>query len=328
VMVHDQETAILKPKSDISMILHSYGYKRMFFDAELPKLVRLLFSNAMWRFKFKFINSGDLFVVQYPLYSRQAIQSLTKELNHHELTKILIVHDIESVRYSPNDEKKIATEVDLLNQYDGIVVHNLAMKKWLVTKGLRVPCEPLYLFDYLTDGSLENRVGDYKQVNFAGNLKKAPFLAHDYCQTKINAFGINPPEHFAQNVEYKGVFSPEELIGNFTNGFGLVWDGTSGDGMAGVGEYMKLNSPHKVSSYLVAGIPVIISKEAALASYIVDNGLGFTIDKLSDIDDVLGKMQPDDFLSLKKNVEHTAKKLSKGMFVTSAIDRLLDNVRS
>lgn len=327
VMVHDQNTAILKPKSDISSILHSQGYKRMFFDAELPKMVRLLFSNAMWRFKFKSVDDGDLFVIQYPLYSYQAIRSLTKELNRRNLKKILIIHDIESVRYDPKDTKKITKEIKLLNQFDGIVVHNQSMKSWLLDKGLHVPCEPLYLFDYLTDSLLKDRTGDYKQVNFAGNLKKAPFLAQNYCHTRINAFGINPPDVLANNVEYKGVFSPEDLVDNFTNGFGLVWDGTSGDSMAGVGEYMKLNSPHKLSSYLVAGIPVIISKEAALSDYVVDGGLGFAIDKLSDIDDVLNGMTIDNFMSLKRNVKQTAEKLRQGGFITSAIDRLLDNVR-
>lgn len=69
------------------------------------------------------------------------------------------------------------------------------------------------------------------------------------------------------------------------------------------GQYLKLNNPHKTSLYLASGIPVIIWKEAALASFIVENNLGFAVDKLSEINEKLSQISDEQYKIMANNVK-------------------------
>lgn len=90
------------------------------------------------------------------------------------------------------------------------------------------------------------------------------------------------------------VVPSEEFIKHIDADFGLVWDGDSLDGCSGeYGQYLKWNSPHKVSFYLRAGLPLIIWKEAAVAPIIEEAGAGITIWSLKELDDKLANLTPE-----------------------------------
>ncbi len=94
-------------------------------------------------------------------------------------------------------------------------------------------------------------------------------------------------------ITYQGFVPSEEFIKHIDADFGLVWDGDSLDGCSGeYGQYLKWNSPHKVSFYLRAGLPLIIWKEAAVAPIIEEAGAGITISSLEELDDKLANLTP------------------------------------
>ena len=63
--------------------------------------------------------------------------------------------------------------------------------------------------------------------------------------------------------------------------------------------YEKLKKNHRweqdVYKRQASGIPVIIWKEAALASFIVENNLGFAVDKLSEINEKLSQISDEQY---------------------------------
>ena len=85
---------------------------------------------------------------------------------------------------------------------------------------------------------------------------------------------------------------------------------------------MKYNNPHKVSMYLAAGIPVIIWKEAALADFIEKNNLGYTIDSLSELNDIKSKMTDEEYNQKLKNAKNISDKIKNGSFLKNAISNL------
>ena len=131
-------------------------------------------------------------------------------------------------------------------------------------------------------------------------------------------------EEKEKNIEYKGAFLPEELLNNLEGSFGLVWDGNSKDScQGGFGEYLRYNNPHKVSMYLAAGIPVIIWKEAALADFIENNKLGFTISNLNQIGKILDNLTNEEYEQYIINVNEYSMKVKKGDFLNKVIDEII-----
>jgi hypothetical protein len=260
---------------------------------------------------------------QYPTYSSFLMRKLIPTLKSHSKRLYFIVHDIESMRLFPNDENYLAGEVSLLNLTDGIIVHTKQMKSWLRNKGVKVPIVILKIFDYDNPVPINKNIKYNQTVCFAGNLSKSSFLEKlSLSRGKLEVFGPNPSS-YGRGINYNGQFSPDELPKHLEQNFGLVWDGNKTDTCSGkYGEYMKYNAPHKVSLYLSSGIPVIIWKKAALASFIEENKLGFTINNLNELDDKLMSLSQEQFVTYKKNVESIAEKLRKGFFIKQAVNEI------
>ncbi|WP_051006281.1 hypothetical protein [Liquorilactobacillus vini] len=117
---------------------------------------------------------------------------------------------------------------------------------------------------------------------------------------------------------------PDILPKYLRQSFGLIWDGTSLNQCDGVfGEYLKYNNPHKMSLYLSSGLPVIVWKQAAVADFVEKNQVGITINRLSDLDEILDKLSIDDYRQLKENVVKIAKGMRNGVYIKRAVKNLL-----
>ena len=83
-----------------------------------------------------------------------------------------------------------------------------------------------------------------------------------------------------------GAFDPDTPFLNGRYHFGLIWDGTGVDSCEGLyGHYMRFNSPHKLSLYVALGLPVIVWREAAIADFVLKQGIGVTVGNLLELDD-------------------------------------------
>lgn len=318
-----------KAKKDIEKFLLDDGFRLL--------NIKLISGNGIYSKlrKFKvgnfdvpkiFKKNIDVFVVQYPFYSGYLMEKILKILNENKKIKLfLIIHDIESLRLFKNNQHYVSEEIKTLNRSDGLIVHNSMMAKWLKDNGVTTKMVELGIFDYESPQTIENQDSYSNSLYFAGNLKKAEFISKIRTKYSIELFGPNPQKNYPSNIHYCGTFPAEELPKYLTGGFGLVWDGTKLSKCDGIyGEYMKYNNPHKVSLYLSSGIPVIIWKEAALASFIYENKLGLLIDNLNDIDRILDSMTPTKYYQMKKNVERIGRKMRDGEYIKTAVHKLVD----
>ena len=118
-------------------------------------------------------------------------------------------------------------------------------------------------------------------------------------------------------ITYQGFVPSEEFIKHIDADFGLVWDGDSLGTCSGeYGQYLKWNSPHKVSFYLRAGLPLIIWKEAAVAPIIEEAGAGIAINSLKELDEKLTNLTFEQKKEMKKQAVILARKLNTGSFLT------------
>lgn len=70
-----------------------------------------------------------------------------------------------------------------------------------------------------------------------------------------------------------------------------MWDGDGINGCSGnTGEYLRYNNPHKLSLYMVSGLPVVIWSKAAEAEFVINNNVGVVVDDINDFNDVFDKI--------------------------------------
>ena len=301
-----------KAVEDVTLIAHSLGYIPFkLYGLRHPKnFIRYWYTFLHLMRILIYVKSSDICLLQWPLYTpsdRFIFWGLKLKCRHLQL----LVHDLSSVR---NNENQIL-EMSYIRMAELVIVHTKPMKKYLSNNGIdSSKIKVLNTFDYLVEDDCPPRRKLTKEVVFAGNLSKSSFLKHLMnspirlsllCYGEIDFVCKSP-------IVYKGLFEAgrvESIVGSW----GLVWDGDSVDTCNGLlGNYLRMNSPHKVSMYIVARLPIIIWREAALANYILDNGLGLTIGGLAEISDLLLGVSESDYHQLLLNIDDERIKLIQG----------------
>lgn len=116
---------------------------------------------------------------------------------------------------------------------------------------------------------------------------------------------------------------PDKLINSAEGDFGLVWDGGDINSCDGNwGEYLKINTPHKISLYIRCGLPLIIWSKAAMAEFIKTNEIGICVDSLRDINNIYKHLTKDEYKKMCDNVQRISKRLSEGWYCKTAISEV------
>ena len=132
-----------KAKTDIEEILRK-SYNAKIFTNKVRNNEENNVKSKIKKFIFSTLSlkSEEMTIIQIPFSNKIKILNMAKN-------KIGLIHDIDGLRY--NNEKLLKEEINALNQYQGIIVHNDAMEKVLKDNGLTTKTEKIELFDYLVD---------------------------------------------------------------------------------------------------------------------------------------------------------------------------------
>lgn len=273
------------------------------------------------------LHRGDLLLIQYPYKKCYALTCMAAHLKGAKV--ITLIHDLNSFR-----RKRISAEKEnsLLMHTDYLICHNDSMRRFLVEHGFSKPIGTLELFDYIAAVHIPASSEPHRpwQVTYAGGLgyKRSPFLYDCDLDSQMQGWELQLyGRKFLQeraggwkNIHYNGLFTPEQLINEVEGDFGLVWDGDSIDQCSGpYGEYLRINNPHKASFSLRMGLPVIIWRQAALAKFVQENGIGICIDSLRDLNDVLACLSPEEYSAMRRNVEKISQRVGTGYYTHSAL---------
>lgn len=259
----------------------------------------------------------DEVLIQYPydpewvnrLFLR--IMRFGKRCKGYKVT--VLIHDVRALRQGishPDPSLScLAGEVQGWDWADRVICHNDAMRAILARSRPYDNYDILGIFDYLYDGPVCKREYDPNpRVMIAGNLNRLKcgyvYRLDAVDNVLFDLYGPNYAGDSAGNVRYCGKYPPDELIGHLDGQFGLVWDGDDVETCSGdYGEYLRYNNPFKFSMYLAAGVPVIIWRQAALARYVTERGVGVCVDSLLELHDVLGNMSEAEYYQICQNVE-------------------------
>lgn len=274
--------------------------------------------------------NNKLLILQYPFYfDRITKYFLFKALKNNET--ILFLHDLDSLRNL--SKKNIKQEIFDLNKAKYVIVHNKIMAEFLQSNGLKSKIVNLELFDYLLN-VLPNRKSYTlgKNIVFAGNIAKSTFLSSNHISQIgliLNLYGPNFEESNINedNIIYKGSYKPDVVPYKLEGNFGLIWDGDSIETCKGeYGNYLKYNNPHKLSLYIAAGLPVITWKQAAIAKFIEENKIGFTVNSLYEISSVIDNLDNKTYQEYIENIKMLQSKVCNGYFTQRVLNEVVDDL--
>lgn len=333
-----------KARDDISIILDKMNFKRLnIYKKEMGASVKNRIINQLrflkkWIYIYKIIRPNSILLIQAPfvfnyVFERNILSNLEKLKNKKNIKLVILIHDVDELRSGLFDKKdffKRKKQFDyLLNIADKIIVHNNVMEKYFFEKKhiKKDKVIVLSIFDYLVDKSLNSDIEFSKNVAVAGNLdvRKAKYL-RDLKKIDITfeLFGPNYSLNSNKNIKYHGIVAPDRLPELLNNGFGLIWDGESIKTCTGIaGNYLKYNNPHKLSLYISSGLPIIIWKEAAEATFIKKNNIGFEIDSLEDLPKIMQKLSKKEYTRYRNNVKKISLKLRQGYFTKKAVNKAI-----
>ena len=309
----DIEEVFLKKHKCAMRVYKNNGYVLRNIDCLLRHICR----------KIRFSLSNAIAIVQWPPYPKRPMDN--KSIVNFCKRKVALIHDLESIRFNfDNDSSMVENEISELNRFDVVITHNKHMTKWLLEHGLKSKTVELVVFDYLSDYSGDNTLKDKGYtICFAGNLSKSVFLRNisDAVSSRINLYGNKPSFPLSENIHYFGSFTPNELCCAMVGDFGLIWDGDSVDSCTGPnGIYMQYNNPHKLSLYISCGIPIITWKKAAIADFIMENGIGFVVESLHEVDKILMNISELEYLEMKNRINRIRKQVVQGGYTEAAIE--------
>jgi len=275
------------------------------------------------------MSSGDLLMVHYPTYMGTLFDILLLRRAHKKNIKtVAFIHDIDSLRFKMSVGRGLRYEINILNKYSFLIVPNTTMLNFLKRHGLRTPSVILTLFDYLTVNERNDKPKYSRTIYFTGNLNKAGFISK-LKNTETIAYHFYGPlkdQSVLEKKMYFGSLSSDDLLKKIDDGFGLVWDGSdvtiSDSNGVSFGNYLRYNNPYKLSFYIAAGIPVIIWKHAAEAKFVIENSLGFAIDNLSEIPDIIGHVSKEEYTELSESVGVIRDEVLRGRFTLDALDKI------
>lgn len=272
------------------------------------------------------VKKDEWVLLQHPHEYIRVAAYFIDRLKRNGVHFAILLHDLNDLRFHDTFSKDNFDNV-VIDKCEKIICLNDQMKELLIEHGF--DAQKLYsmqIWDYLHDCEIREKRENDKSVIIAGNLhpdKSAYVYQLDKIKLTFNLYGMNYCDSAkSDNVIYHGQYMPEQLISVLCGAFGLVWDGNSTDCCEGsFGQYLKYNCPHKCSLYLSAGIPVIVWKEAAVAKFVEENGVGICIDSLRELEGAV-KSVSDGSAQMCVNAARIGDKMRKGEYLSSTFRQM------
>ncbi len=256
------------------------------------------------------ISHGDIVIFQSPTWNGTRFDlEYIKRLKLYENIKIAVfIHDVIPLMFSSNYYLMKDT-ISLYNMADVLIVPSEKMLSILRKEGLTVD---KIIIQEMWDNTTDIKLGKpnfNNVINFSGSPKRFNIVNSWSINTKLKVFSKDFDVK-NNNVDYEGWYDNSELLIklNKNGGFGLVWE-QSWDS-----EYYTTNVSFKLSTYLAAGIPVIVPKKLSNSHLIEEYGLGIVVESIEEVQDIIENLTDNDYNSLVNNVFNFRELLVQGFF--------------
>lgn len=265
----------------------------------------------------------------FPIYAGMVKWLLKLLKGKKDIQVICFIGDIDGIK--DGNKERLKADIQQLRDYRHFIVHNAAMQQWV---GQHIPgakTAAIHFFDFLAQPYDGNRTLS-QDIVFAGSLDKSGFLekleelASSQPGLHFYLYGPGSTElmRIQKNATWMGIEKPYDLPTKLTDSFGLLWDGDAIDEPGGsLGDYMQYISHHKLSLYILSGLPLIVPEIAGSASLVEKYKIGISVKNLYNIEEKIKSITDDEYQQMRKNMQSLAAKISTGGFIKEALQELM-----
>ncbi|WDF83306.1 glycosyltransferase [Lacticaseibacillus pabuli] len=299
------------------------------------------------------LKRNDNVVVAWPILPTRPnrwVQKMIQHIHHFGAKLIFWFDDVETWRHPAQlpanataadfehykNTDALAVEARFIALADGVILHSPQMRdrlaKQLAIAGLELPAAKSYVGPggYFADYYQEPRQ-NHQGLDYSGSLYKAQFLLQLPNTVHVHAFGDVPPdfpEDKGDVVDFAGYVDPEAIVHMLKGSFGLVWDSETYPGVTGVlGDYVRYNTPTKVGQYLAANEPIIVWSQSALADFVVANHVGYAIDDLTQLPQIVNETSDETYAQLQGDVQRISPLIRSGFYFQDALFDVIRQVQ-
>jgi len=316
-------------REDIETVLKKSGYEALEASPASPNLLsRILAYQKVRKMTINKLLTPAYVFFHFPLRSR-VNRYFFSLLNKNGIKTIAYVHDFEGIR--DKDTALLQKEFSQLKQFNIIIAQNRLMKELIERETANKNVIELEMYDYLGVSEPIDQPSPQGPIIFAGNLEKASFISqlHNIPSLDFHIYGASPPASTASNIHYKGKKDPRTLppVIAKDGSYGLVWDGTSIQAGIDAGDYMRINTPHKLALYIMAGLPPIVWNDSAMAGWVQQQQIGIAVSSLYDLKERLEGITENEYRNFQENMKGIRRNMAEGYYLNKAIniaEQLLD----
>ncbi len=261
------------------------------------------------------IGAGDIVICQFPTWNGLAFEkALVRHIKAYHGRIVIFIHDMEAMM-SENRRSMLQDTVKLYNEAEALIVPSYRMKQLLLGQEIRPDMKFIVqeIWDYTTRLNLTPSVKLKREIHFTGNPDRFPFAnVWDY-EVLLKLYSDR--ECRGNHVQRMGWMPPDRLLLELSKGgFGLVWYGDE-DGH----RYLSVNNSLKLSTYLAAGIPVIVPEGISNQCMIEENHLGVVVDTLDEAVETVKNITEEEYQEYISAVSCFIPLLREGFFTKKCL---------
>lgn len=273
------------------------------------------------------VANNDIIIFQSPSWNSLEWDNglMDRTFIYSGIKRIIFIHDVIPLMFKSN-RYLLPKVIDYYNKADLIIAPSQNMVNALRKEGLTVEKIVIQkMWDHPAKVNPLITPSNNKVISFIGNPKKFQFVANwssPNVQLQLFADQQNPSSN--QNINFRGWQPDDELLNSLRKigGFGLVWSDQNY-----WSQYMKLNASYKLSTYLAAGIPIIVNSDTPEKDTIIRRHLGIVADDLDTVEKSVSTVSDDEYMKMINSVDQFAELIRQGYFtkrlLVNAIFKLL-----
>lgn len=260
------------------------------------------------------VSYGDIVFFQSPSWNSVAWDtSLIHKFRAVQTKLVMFIHDVPPIMF-PSNYFLMPNYIEMYNLCHVVVVPSEQMRDRLIEEGLTVKKIIIQELWDLPHNLDLHKPSFQKKLIFAGNPTRFPHILNWQQETPLHVYAEKEEDKDYSRIQLEGWRNKQELLFDLSKGgFGLVWGNSekSEDEL----DYYKLNISYKLSTYLAAGLPVVVPDYLSNANYIREHGLGFVVSSLEEADRCVQECTEEQYAQMVANAQYTAYLISNGYFI-------------
>ncbi|MCM0583212.1 beta-1,6-galactofuranosyltransferase [Weissella diestrammenae] len=265
------------------------------------------------------LSRDDVIILQLPTWNGIAFDEiLIESIKKRQAKMIAFVHDFVPYMFAKN-YYLLDRYLNAYNQTELLILPSQKMGDMMTEAGLKKKFVIQELWDHHVNIPVKvNQEFNKNKVVFAGSLTRFPFIWDLDGQLDVDVFS-NDQGRDNSSIHIKGWQPDAILIHELANSgaMGLVWSENFTDRPER--EYSKINASYKLSTYLAAGIPVILREENAKAEIVSRYGAGLIVNELDDLKNKLNEMSQEDINQMREHAKKLGFLIRHGEFTRKVL---------